>query len=82
MLLVILLLTVGCVGQKTPLASQPQNYLCTSGLKTFTFTEIELEVLTRHNKENALLLNCHLHSKCGYSVPNAALCERLGFVSR
>lgn len=56
-------------------SNTPPTDICTSGIVSFSYSEEELNALSRKNKENALAVNCTLYFACGFEVPNASVCE-------
>ena len=67
----------GCGVRLTNQNAGTTNQLCNGSVKTFSFNDAELGVLQRKNKEKALLINCTLHQKCGFDIPNPTICKQL-----
>lgn len=62
------LFVVGCASLTSQSLSDSQRPtdICTAGINVFTFSEGELDVLSRFNMENATIVNCTLIDECGF----------------
>ena len=79
-LCLMMTLTTGCeslslLKSESPTEAERPTDICTADISTFTYTDEELEVLSRRNKENALQVNCTLYEACDYEIPDPSKCE-------
>lgn len=64
------------ISNSSPSERERPTDVCTSHVEVFTYTDLELDVLSRENKENATQVNCILYKACGYTIPRPSVCDK------